>query len=154
MKRKILGWLFLVGFILALIGLWLFAPSMNSIWLRSGTCKDITEVSDSFGAYGALVSAFAFAGLIFTIIQQGKMIKIQQKELQQNTEELALQRKELEKQKIVLKAQATTAKLTTQINLSNNKMDQIMVPVPALDRARTDINQSNQKQTGGTQKFA
>lgn len=60
---------------------------------------------DSFGAVNALISAFAFAGVIVSMYLQRKdlqlqreSLEVQQKELKQNTKELALQRAEFQTQ--------------------------------------------------------
>lgn len=67
---------------------------------------------DSFGAVNALISAFAFAGVIVSMYLQRKdlemqreSIDIQRDELQQNTKELELQRKEFESQNKTMKLQ-------------------------------------------------
>lgn len=67
---------------------------------------------DSFGAVNALISAFAFAGVIVSMYLQRKdlemqreSIDIQRKELQQNTKELELQRREFESQNKTMRLQ-------------------------------------------------
>jgi hypothetical protein len=67
---------------------------------------------DSFGAVNALISAFAFAGVIVSMYLQRKdlemqreSIDIQRDELQQNTKELELQRKEFENQNKTMRLQ-------------------------------------------------
>lgn len=67
---------------------------------------------DSFGAVNALISAFAFAGVIVSMYLQRKdlemqreSIDIQRDELQQNTKELELQRKEFEIQNKTMRLQ-------------------------------------------------
>lgn len=67
---------------------------------------------DSFGAVNALISAFAFIGVIIALFMQQKQLKlqnedlkIQQKELKSNTEELKLQREEFHEQNKNLRLQ-------------------------------------------------
>lgn len=67
---------------------------------------------DSFGAVNALISAFAFAGVIVSMYLQRKdlemqreSIDIQREELQQNTKELELQRREFEIQNKTMRLQ-------------------------------------------------
>lgn len=67
---------------------------------------------DSFGAVNALISAFAFAGVILSMYLQRKDLElqresldVQKEELKRNTYELALQRQEFETQNKTIKLQ-------------------------------------------------
>ena len=69
-------------------------------------------LGDSFGAVNALISAFAFAGVIFSMYLQRndlelqrESLDIQKEELKRNTNELALQRQEFETQNKTIKLQ-------------------------------------------------
>src|SRR5688572_9532913 len=70
------------------IGTALFFPS----WDSAGT------FGDTFGGVNALFSAFAFAGIIYTIFLQRKELKLQRLELEATRAELAGQRAQMASQ--------------------------------------------------------
>lgn len=65
-------------------------------------------LGDQFGAVNALFSGCAFAGLIYTIIQQNKSIDLQREDLRNQQEELKLNRNELKLQREEFEKQNTT----------------------------------------------
>lgn len=95
--------------------LWILLAFIVILWILYPfiLIKFINEVNfrglfgDSYGALNTLFSGFAFAALIFTIVQQNTQLQVQK-------EELVLQRKELELTRIELsrsaKAQESTEK--------------------------------------------
>ena len=61
---------------------------------------------DSFGAVNALISAFAFAGMIVAFIMQRYELKLQRKELRMTRDEMKEQTAEFETQNAIMKKQA------------------------------------------------
>lgn len=113
------NWLIPVIAIILCIGIW-YGGMHTSYWLANklfvldpeepNTHKAL--FGDSFGAVNALISAFAFAGVIVSMVLQRKELSYQrqsldtqQKELKQNTKELELQRKEFQMQNETMKLQ-------------------------------------------------
>jgi uncharacterized membrane protein len=131
-KGRLTVWLALV--LIPVVGLWALTPRITQFVWGKGV-NSIGEVGDLYGSYGALVSALAFVGLIFTIIQQQYQIKLQADELRQNTEELSLQRK-------VLAGQLLTAKLTTKIGLKQDEIKRLATQIA--------MEQANPKDFGST----
>jgi hypothetical protein len=74
---------------------WWTSKAFNS-WTASG------PFGDTFGGINALFSAFAFAGIIYTIFLQRKELRYQRWELEATREELAGQREQLENQNATL----------------------------------------------------
>lgn len=58
---------------------------------RSGSVGQKSLFGDSFGAVNALVSAFAFAGMIVSFFMQRSELRLQRKELQENRQEMSQQ---------------------------------------------------------------
>ncbi len=58
---------------------------------RSGSVGQKSLFGDSFGAVNALVSAFAFAGMIVSFFMQRSELRLQRKELQENRQEMIQQ---------------------------------------------------------------
>lgn len=69
------------------------------------------QFGDMFGTLNSFFTALAFAGVIYTVLQQNEMIKQNSKQLDDNKEEF----------KIQLKIQA----LTTLLNIYQAKYDQL-----------------------------
>lgn len=72
---------------------------------------------DMFSAAGALFSAFAFAGLIYTIMLQRMDLQLQLKELQQTRDELRGQKEQLEAQNTTLRRQSFETRFFEWIKL-------------------------------------
>jgi hypothetical protein len=70
--------------------------------------NDRSVFGDMFGGASALFSAFAFGGLIFTIVLQRDELQLQREELALTREELALTREEMKGQKLQLEEQNKT----------------------------------------------
>ena len=66
-----------------------------AIYYNLPSWSDRGTFGDMFGGINTLFSGLAFAGIIFTIFQQHKELKLQSKELQLQRKELELTRNEL-----------------------------------------------------------
>jgi hypothetical protein len=75
---------------------WWWTSKAFDSWTASG------PFGDTFGGINALFSAFAFAGIIYTIFLQRKELRYQRWELEATREELAGQREQLENQNATL----------------------------------------------------
>ena len=79
------------------LDIWLLGAIFTHLWAGS-FFNDVQEndsrkalFGDSFGAVNALVSAFAFAGMIVSFFMQRTELRLQRKELQENRQEMAQQ---------------------------------------------------------------
>lgn len=93
------------------LDVWIFgaiATHLWAAWFFKVDDKDnpMALFGDSFGAVNALISAFAFAGMIVAFILQRYELKLQRKELQMTREEMKEQTAEFEKQNKIMKKQA------------------------------------------------
>lgn len=75
--------------------LWMIYPYIIVKYLPEENSRGL--FGDSFGALNTLFSGFAFAVLIFTIIQQNYQLKMQHEELSLQRKELEMTRNELER---------------------------------------------------------
>ena len=78
-------------------GWWLFTASKFK-----GSWPDAGPFGDAFGGVNALFSAFAFAGIIYTILLQRKELRYQRWELAATREEIAGQREQMISQNATL----------------------------------------------------
>lgn len=82
---------------------------------------------DSFGAVNALISAFAFAGMIVAFILQRYELKLQRKELQMTRDEMKEQTAEFEKQNTIMKKQAFEGTFFNMLEVHRLNVGNIMV---------------------------
>lgn len=75
---------------------------------------------DTFGAVNSLFSAFAFAGLVYTIFLQRDELKLQRLELEETRKELARSATAQEESQAALKAQLSSMYQTSKINALNS----------------------------------
>lgn len=95
-NRKAVGWRFFTVGVLIGCGIWLVLGLVP--YLLAKTDGSISAFGDAFGAANALISAFAFAGVLAAI-------KMQDEQLAMQRQELGLQRKELEDSRAVMRQQ-------------------------------------------------
>lgn len=93
------------------LDVWIFGAVATHLWAAwffevNGNDNPMALFGDSFGAVNALISAFAFAGMIVAFILQRYELKLQRKELQMTREEMKEQTAEFEKQNKIMKKQA------------------------------------------------
>lgn len=96
---KLLGGLFL---------LWVFYGFASFALVPLLVDHDLTkagQLGDMFGAINALFSAFAFAGLIYTILLQREELSLQREELESTRIEIRGQKEQLEAQNLTIKRQ-------------------------------------------------
>ncbi|MGJ8762338.1 MAG: hypothetical protein ACSHXA_17505 [Polaribacter sp.] len=120
MNKKI-NFVFIV-IVLILVGAFICYPIVLSKLYPELTNRG--TFGDSFGALNALISSFAFAGIIYTIFLQQSQLKMQREELILQRKELELTRNELkrsasaqEKSEQALAKQAENMELTSNISL-------------------------------------
>jgi hypothetical protein len=82
-------WAFLL-FICVVAGLWLAALYLMPVIYQ--VPKTVGEAGDMFGGITALFSGLAFAGLISTLLMQGRELQLQRSELELTREEFKVQR--------------------------------------------------------------
>ena len=92
-----LTWCTWVSSIAICLDIWLIGAVFTHLWATS-FFDEIQEgdsrkalFGDSFGAVNALVSAFAFAGMIVSFFMQRTELRLQRKELQENRDEMSQQ---------------------------------------------------------------
>ena len=93
------------------LDVWIFGAIATHLWAAwffkvNADDNPMALFGDSFGAVNALISAFAFAGMIVAFILQRYELKLQRKELQMTREEMKEQTAEFEKQNKIMKKQA------------------------------------------------
>jgi hypothetical protein len=82
---------------LGILGLWLLNPLVMRWWADG--FANAGPVGDSFGALTSLFTGAAFVGLIATLMQQQREIRMQRQDLKLQREEMKAARSELEGQK-------------------------------------------------------
>lgn len=103
--------------IIAVTFLWLINLSIGLFMSDAGT------FGDQFGAVNALFSGLAFAGLIYTILQQKESLEKQNRSIEQQTECLEEQRKSIELQREDLQNQQEELRLNRQeLELTREEM--------------------------------
>jgi hypothetical protein len=88
------------------------------IW-KSGkewTVDKVGQFGDSFGVVNALFSAIAFGGIIYTILQQRRELRLQSFELRMTRKELKRTAEAQEKSEHALRMQADSLLLAAQLN--------------------------------------
>lgn len=122
MNNKLVKWIVgnpLYSAIIAVASMWL-------INLGVGFVKPLDKAGtfgDQFGAVNALFSGLAFAGLIYTILQQKQSLEKQNNSIQQQAESLEEQRKSIELQREDLQNQQEELRLNRQeLELTREEM--------------------------------
>lgn len=82
---------------------------------------------DSFGAVNALISAFAFAGMIVAFIMQRYELKLQRKELRMTRDEMKEQTAEFETQNAIMKKQAFEGTFFKMLEVHRQNVGNVMV---------------------------
>jgi|GEM_PF-2517114 len=123
--------------------LWL----LNPIYIRwlSGTVEKAGPLGDSFGALTSLFTGAAFVGLIATLMQQQREIRMQRQDLKLQRDEMKAARDELSGQKKVLQLQFETQKrqafeqtLLNVISSHNEQINDLLLPIT--DQEKLDTN--------------
>lgn len=86
-------------------------------------CEERGTFGDMFGAVGALFSGLAFAGMIVTMLQQNETLKLQRKDLRNQTEAIDLQRQEIANTNKELQEQNKTIRLQRFENTFFNMLE-------------------------------
>lgn len=110
---------FLLGGLLLLVGIWFglsrlvfhLANTLTITKAENALAKS-GQLGDTFGAVNALFTGLAFAGVVYTIIQQNKQLKTQQRELHEQSEDRKLE--QFERVFFQLLDQFRTVRDTTQ----------------------------------------
>lgn len=103
----------------SILGIWLsylFVDSQNIEGLEGGLLNARGVFGDSWGGVNAIISAFAFAGVIVTLFLQNRDLNLQRKEM-------ARQREEFEKENETLKYQRFENLFYNMLNLQQQIVD-------------------------------
>lgn len=129
------SWIF--GIVICL-DIWIVGAVCTHLW-AAHFFKDVPDgdsrkalFGDSFGAVNALVSAFAFAGMIVAFILQRYELRLQRKELRDN-------RAEMEQQTIQFKSQSNNLEIQRFENLFYNMLNLQQIIVDGLRYDYYDI---------------
>lgn len=88
---------------------WIVGAVITHVWAKYFfiNCADVDNnkalFGDSFGAVNALISAFAFAGMIVAFIMQRYELKLQRKELRMTRDEMSEQTREFDTQNKIMR---------------------------------------------------
>lgn len=111
----------LTKLILLVVIIW--GLSAFAIMLGLGNWSDRGTFGDLFGAVNALFSGLAFAGLIYTIIQQKEDLELQRKEIAENKSELKKSARAQERSQKALKEQVEQMKIAARLNALKTLID-------------------------------
>lgn len=103
--------------IIALVDLWMLYGI--EVYLRSNSWEARDGFGGMFGGFEALVSAFAFAGLIYTVYLQRRELALQRLDLRETRKEIRGQREQLEKQSEILDLQQFESTFFNLVTLHN-----------------------------------
>lgn len=129
--RKVIILALLISF-----GVWLVgAVVTRAIGVHCFPCKDGDSAAaglfgDSFGAVNALVSAFAFAGVIASFWLQREEFKLQREDLKLQYDELHAQREEFTQQNMTLKLQRFENTFFNMMELQQQIVNDLHLQVP------------------------
>lgn len=99
---------------LSTLGYWWLIHSWNTDYEKTG------QFGDTFGALNAVFTGLAFAGLIFSIMQQRRDLRMQREELALQRQELRLQREEQVNTRGVFERQNFETTFFNMLNLLNS----------------------------------
>lgn len=112
--------------IMVCLDIWLVGAAITHLWAES-FFEDVPNgdsrkalFGDSFGAVNALISAFAFAGMIVAFILQRYELRLQRKELRDNRAEMEQQTKQFEAQNSNLEIQRFENLFYNMLNLQQS----------------------------------
>lgn len=112
--------------IMVCLDIWLAGAAITHLWAES-FFEDVPNgdsrkalFGDSFGAVNALISAFAFAGMIVAFILQRYELRLQRKELRDNRAEIEQQTKQFEAQNANLEIQRFENLFYNMLNLQQS----------------------------------
>lgn len=121
-KKRFVVWK-LRSIILAFFLIWAF--SGVSVYFILSRWEDRGTFGDMFGAVNALFSAFAFAGLVYTLFVQRYELSLQRKELELQRKEVKRNGDQLEEQKNVMLQQSFENTFFKLIELHHNLIESI-----------------------------
>jgi hypothetical protein len=122
----------------SILGIWLsylFIDSQNFEGLEGGVLNARGVFGDSWGGVNAIISAFAFAGVVVTLYLQNRDLNLQRKEL-------ALTRKEMEDQTVEFEKQNETLRIQRFENTFFNMLSQFQEVVNSLS-VTARVNREN-----------
>lgn len=112
-----LKWGCMLPLVIALVDLWMLYGI--EVYLRSDSWEARDGFGGMFGGFEALVSAFAFAGLIYTAYLQRRELALQRLDLRETRQEIKGQREQLEKQSEILDLQQFESTFFNLVTLHN-----------------------------------
>lgn len=126
LKRGWVALVFLIPFVACVVYAYLLPQFISDPSSRG-------VYGDMFGAVNTLFSGLAFAGIIYTIYQQGTELRLQRKELKMQREEVAKTNKALEEQIKTAEIQRFENTFFNMIDLHNNLVKDLAVTVQDVD---------------------
>ena len=120
------SWIF--GIVICL-DIWIFGAVITHLWAYfffdevDDSNSKRALFGDSFGAVNALISAFAFAGMIVAFILQRYELRLQRKELKDNRKEMERQTSQYKKQNLNLEIQRFETTFFNMLTLQQQIVD-------------------------------
>jgi hypothetical protein len=124
-----------LGIIFVVFSLFAFISITFGAILPEKCSKSAAAFGDSFGGVNALFSAFAFGGLIYTILLQRKELSLQRLELSLTRDELA--------------KSATSQEVLTKVSMVTSVLDSVNAEIAAKETLKTGIMSDPRKTTQG-----
>lgn len=119
---------------------WAFFGFKLGLWISNSTAFETAgQWGDTFGAFNALISGFGFVAVILTLRSQGQALKLQQKALQQQQDDLHRQRFESTFFELLRLLRDCRAQVSTK-NIEGNSFNGIEAFGNALKRILTHEN--------------
>ena len=133
----------LTKLILLVVIIW--GLSAFAIMLGLGNWSDRGTFGDLFGAVNALFSGLAFAGLIYTIIQQKEDLELQRKEIAENKAELKKSARAQERSQKALKEQVEQMKIAARLNALKTLIDYYNIQIANPNNSEEVINKAKER---------
>jgi len=133
----------LTKLILLVVIIW--GLSAFAIMLGLGNWSDRGTFGDLFGAVNALFSGLAFAGLIYTIIQQKEDLELQRKEILENKAELKKSARAQERSQKALKEQVEQMKIAARLNALKTLIDYYNIQIANPNNSEEIITKAKER---------
>ncbi|MDW3646080.1 MAG: hypothetical protein R8P61_03380 [Bacteroidia bacterium] len=133
----------LTKLILLVVIIW--GLSAFAIMLGLGNWSDRGTFGDLFGAVNALFSGLAFAGLIYTIIQQKEDLELQRKEIAENKSELKKSARAQERSQKALKEQVEQMKIAARLNSLKTLIDYYNIQIANPNNSEEIVSKAKER---------
>lgn len=130
----------LIFLLLAVVAIWLLSWAL--IWLFFSELQERGQFGDLFGSVNALFSGLAFGALIYTILQQQRMLELQQQQLHDQREDLRRQRDEARSTREELRSQVEAQRALYRATAAQVRVASITAQIQREDFDSTHIHVS------------